>query len=364
MKRGDDKAARPTRSARYFEEAYGAYQGAERSLGGIDRHYRVAGRHVRLRFAGDALEPHITAALAHLESERISEPSLTVCLWDDESTGTSIPAPPWLDDDDLEEERRGGWRTGIRPVVYGTDRQFEGIYEPRSGHLSLVDTARGLALYRVCSASAVPLNDRSVPLRAILHWWGRHQGLQLVHGAAVGTEEFGVLLVGSGGSGKSTTALAALDSGLLYVGDDYVMVEHGPPAEAHSLYSSGKLYPRDVQRVPHFDTAPRVSGNEDQEKEILLLHEHVPERLARKLPLRAILVLRVTGRRETSLISISVARCLAALAPSTLIQLPGTGEEDLHRLTGLVGRVPNYLLELGTDVAGVQRAIGDLVRGG
>ena len=56
----------------------------------------VAGRVVRLRFAGDGLVPLITPALEHLRIEQISDdPDFTVSLFDTESTGVRMVPAPW-----------------------------------------------------------------------------------------------------------------------------------------------------------------------------------------------------------------------------------------------------------------------------
>ena len=68
--------------------------------------------------------------------------------------------------------------------------------------------------------------------------------------AAVGQAAGGVLLVGAGGSGKSTCALSCLTSDLLYAGDDYVAVELRPEPRVLSLFCSGKLEPDHAALLP------------------------------------------------------------------------------------------------------------------
>ncbi|MFC1638854.1 hypothetical protein ACFL26_01115, partial [Patescibacteria group bacterium] len=47
-----------------------------------ERHYRIADRHLCLRFYGDSLPHRLTAALAHSETASAAAPDLTVSLWD------------------------------------------------------------------------------------------------------------------------------------------------------------------------------------------------------------------------------------------------------------------------------------------
>ncbi|MBC8103767.1 MAG: serine kinase, partial [Cytophagales bacterium] len=304
--------------------------------------YTVGGSLVRLCFAGPALLGRVTPALEHLATIPGSDPALTVCLWDSQSTGVPLPAP-----DRLPVEPGGaGDRSGAVAVHYGV-----------SGALSLYDAGQHLAVFWVENAEWLPTYECGAPLLTIFHWWLRTQGCQVVHSAAVGTDEGGVLLVGKGGSGKSTTAAACLGSTLRYAGDDYCAVRLAPSPRVHSLYSSGKVCAPDVPRYPHLESALSNRARLGEEKALYYLAPHLPDALSQGFPLHAILLPRVTGSPETRAIRISPAAGLLALAPSTLFQLPGAGSDDFERLSALVRQVPSYALELGTDRAAIPGVI-------
>src|SRR5207237_110630 len=154
---------------------------------------------IRLRFAGPALVPRVMPAFAHL----VSEPTpgrgdvLTVCLWDSASTRTRLPP------------------TTLLPRVEDAPSRY--LY--RTGNLSFVFRASA------------------------------HRSELSFHAAAVGNDGRGVLVVGPGRSGKSTTALACLAAGFDYAGDDYVVVSSEPP-HVHSAYCAGKLAWSDLARHP------------------------------------------------------------------------------------------------------------------
>ena len=63
------------------------------------------------------------------------------------------------------------------------------------------------------------------------------------------------------------------------------------------------------------------------------------------------MVPRVTGKTETTVRPMSPGAALAALAATTLFQLPGSGSAALQAMASVVRRVPRYELLLGTDVA-------------
>lgn len=333
--------AEDIRPVAFFMAVYQAFQRAERVAGRpVTRFYVIGGHTIRLRFANPALVPSITRALEHLAAKSDRAPALTVCLWDSASTCTRMPPPPWSSDDYIARgEVRG----------FSNDHVHTAFYLG-AGMLNMLDTKLKVGLFWIRDANLVPYQETAAPLRTILHWWMRNHGRQLVHAGAVGTSSGGVLLAGKGGSGKSTAALACLDSELLYAGDDHVLLSGGPAPFVHSVYNSAKLDADHMRRLPHL--LPAVSNPErsDAEKALIFLHEHFRKGIANGFPLRAILLPHVTGLPKTRLRTASPATGLAALAPSTILQLSEAGPRDFHEIARVVKQVPCYTLELGTDV--------------
>ena len=93
----------------------------------------------------------------------------------------------------------------------------------------------------------------------------------------------------------------------------------------------------------------------------MLLHDSFGEKVAIGFPLRAILIPRITGRSETTIEPASPAAALKALAPSTLLQLPGEGRETMARLSALARRVPAYTLNAGTGMGGIAESVEALL---
>lgn len=301
--------------------------------------FRLAGRIFRLRFAGSDLAPLITPAFAHLVCEPADEPELTISIWDDPSTDTSVCPPT------------AGLGHGLeRPLVFLRSGQVEAAQDTTSGLLWAINHSRRLALFRIVTPEQLPVWERAAPLRRILHWWATGQGLQLVHGAAVGTIDGGVLLVGRGGSGKSTCALACLEAGLLHAGDDYCLIEGGDLPRLHSCYSTAKIDRQRAGWFPGFESAISDAPVEVDGKAVLFLNDEFPRRLTEGFRLNNVVVPRITGGGNHSLTPLSAVGALKALAPSTIFQFPGAGAHTLARLADFVSRVPCHSLELGPDV--------------
>ncbi len=198
------------------------------------------------------------------------------------------------------------------------------VYEAGSSALTVYDTRSSRGFYRVPAVDEIPWWELAAPLRPALHFALAGPTSHLVHAAVVGeSRRGGVLLAGPGGSGKTTLALAAVERGMAYVGDDYVFLEHGV---AWNLYRTAK-----------------VDAGADREKVV----SHVsPGSLVEALPVRAVIVPTIRGGR-TRLQRIGGAEALRALAPSTAFQMPFDRGAVLATLAQLVRQVPCFKLELG-----------------
>jgi hypothetical protein len=339
-------------SVSYFETACDAFeQGAAAVGGAIDRFYSIGGYTLRVRFAGPALMPCVTRALAHLAAKPTSTPTLTINVLDGASTGMTVTRPPWQTVDP----------SGRGEILGFNDRRIRGACQTGVDYCSLLDVSRDRAVYWLSDYREIPYWECGAPLRVILHWWMGERGFHFVHAAAVGTRAAGVLLGGKGGSGKSTTALASLDGGLTYISDDYCLISMNPAPQAHSLYNSAKLNADNVFRFPQLAAAVSNSDRLDSEKAVLYLHERYADRIAMVLPIRAVLLPRVTGQPDTRLSPAKPADGLKVMAPSTIFQLPGAGLREFQALARLVREVPVYTLEVGTDLSQIPTVLADLL---
>ncbi len=337
----------------FFDRVYELYEKAEAASGTtVDRFYCIGGLKIRLRFAGTALIPYMTPALGHLETEPFSDPALTVCLWDSTSTTTVMPPPPW------QRNQHHPKRGEIHG--YNSDR-IHTSFQWGAFALSLLDSDRNLGIYWVETTEQIPYWEKGSPLRTILNVWMSKRGIGLVHAGAVGLPSGGVLLVGKGGSGKSTTALTCLNSELFYASDDYSLISPEPTPMVFSIYNTGKKNANDVDRLPFLAQAISNRDRLSDEKALYFINQHFPEKILTKSPIRAVLIPRITGKTDTSLTATSAAAALTSLVPSTMIQLPGSGKEACQIMMQVLQKVPSYYLELGTDLEQIPQVIFHLI---
>jgi hypothetical protein len=314
----------------------------------------IAGRAVTVVTAGSDPSSNLVRALDHLRSGDTDHPGLVVHVWDS-ATGAEPPLLPGGFDGLVEAT--GG---GAGPFFYAGGESVQVGYQTEPNALSVLDTTSGTAWYWARDFSRLPYWDRATPFRHLLNWWLSSRGLLLGHGAAVGRATGGALLAGKGGSGKSTSALACLDSALRFAGDDYVALDPSTPAWAHSLYRSAKLVPRDVSRFPHL--TPLLANGErlPSEKAVLYLDGEAQGPTIAGFPLRAILLPKITGARAR-ILQAAPSDVLQALAPSTIFQLHPPRPDALSALARLVRTVPGYVLEMGRDLRSIPVAIARLL---
>jgi hypothetical protein len=201
---------------------------------------------------------------------------------------------------------------------------------------------RAVMWYR--DVDAVPGFERAAPVRDLLHWMHAEGGAHLLHGAAVGSEAGGVLIVGPGGRGKSTLATTALLRGLRFAGDDYVVVD-AAARTAYGVYLSVKVHVDDAPRyAARFRDAPTTPCGTD-EKVALFIGEP-PLGFSQGIPLVAVAVPAIDapflGWRP-----LPKARALAALAPSTLFQTSGRREATFAACSELVRALPSVVWNPG-----------------
>lgn len=353
-----DQAAAAADQLAFYDSVAQGFARATARVSTQEYDLSLADFRVRLRFAGPALVPMLLPALEHLvvPADPAAVPDFRVALFDTGSTGTPLP---FLSARFIELLRLRWWEylAGRREIRGLNGTRIRSVFHLGPDILSLLDNGRNEAIYWVEDATAIPYYETGYPLSVLLNWWLAGRGRYFVHAATIGRPDGGVLLTGKGGSGKSTTTLACLFSTLGIVGDDYAVVD---PARAHafSLYNSIKLKSlRDVGRFPgiadavsNLDRVQAEAHSEDGEKALIFLHRHFHEHLLLDLPLKAILVPRIHAEAETRITPAPAALALKALAPSTLLQLPGNAHDAFRALVAMVRRIPAYEIALGHDI--------------
>lgn len=305
----------------------------------------------RLAFAGDALLEPFTRALSHLQVQLQAAPDTHIGLWDIASTRVGLPPPPWP-----------GTAYSYSGQVLGyNDEQYTTLFHPDGRILFLYDAAARRGTVAVFDRRQLPSYELAAPLRPLLSRILQLHGIQALHAAGVALPDGGVLFAGRGGVGKSTSTLACLDSPLRLAGDDYCAVGV-QSSVVYSLYNSAKANAVTVGLLPFLEPLITNWATWGEDKAVWYLAESFPDKLIREFPLRAILIPRITGVRETRVAPAPRSAALLALAPTTVAQLPNAQVQALENVSMLARSVPAYYLNLGTALDQVPHAVLGVLR--
>lgn len=341
--------------AEYWSYLAGQYEDAAARAGGsIVKTYRIAGAPVRLNFAAHGMVSEVARALAHLEAPpRSAADDLTVHIWD----GSEAPMPLPHGWEFAQWARDGG--NGF----YVDERYFVAA-QASPEMLYMLDVEQRRALFWIADAWHFPYCETAAPLRPLLHEWLSRRGHLPVHGAAVGTADGGLLLVGRGGSGKSNAALSCLRSDLLYASDDFCSVSNEHGWMVHSLYATGKVHPGDLTRMPWLRPMGDERRRPEEEKAVFFLNEHLPKRLITHFPLRAVVLVRVAPERFTRIGKVSRGAALRALGMNPLFLSSASAKaRRLAVMADLVRALPSYELQIGGDGSDAPARLGELLAG-
>ena len=346
--RAEAGPAVPISSLRYVGDCRAAYARATSAAGEVvDRRFAIGPFEITLRFAGSALADALWPAFAHLALAPTDARSLTFCVWDGASTGVAPPALSVPDAADGMIVRYADARVRLRREMWGA--------------LSVVDSASATGFYWAPSPQ-VPEWERAAPMRSALHLALSRRGCHLIHAAAVGIGGTGVLLAGPSGAGKSTAAVACLEAGFEFLGDDFVLVDTTGAPTAHSVYGTAKLGRDALARLG----LPGVGADSppvDDDKVVLFVREQRPTQLRRALAIEHVVLPRITDGRA-ALRAVSAAEALRVVAPSTIFALSDGSQELLATAAELVRLVPCHVLELGPHPRDAPRLLEGLIEHG
>lgn len=351
---GDQQAKTESEQVAFFAQCYERFLKAARSAGAFDHFYRVAGTTVCLTFAGEHLVPYVTPALEHLRVPTVNHlPDLTLCIWDSDSTSVKMVPPPCTHESFTDRgEVRGFNSSRIKFAFFWTEYS-----------VNLMDHSTKIGIYWVPKAEALPYWAQAAPLRTLFHWWMEKNGCQLLHGAAVGTDDGAVLLTGKGGVGKSTTALSCLRAGFRYLADDYVIARLDPDPLVYSLYCTAKLNADHIVNFPQLVNLVRNPRKLDREKAVMSLYPEFERQIISVMPLKAVLVPELVNRGETRLTPAPGWKIQRATSFTTMSQLPHVGRHTLDFIRRLSSTLPGFDLELARDSNKIPIAISDLLEG-
>jgi len=319
-----------------------------------------AGRFAQIRIVGTRLVKQMTPAIQHLLSVKAntSLTGLKIDFWEENETGIACP----LESVEVNGPERTPWRQGEWGFTVGScEDRFIG--RRRLGMDMWLDREDQHIIGCARDPERFSLLERGNPVRFPLFLWHGDQGAEVIHAGLVSRRGHGILLAGRGGVGKTTVALASLARGFDYLGDDYVALQPMDDGSfaGHSLYSSAWLTDSHLSRFPSLIPNAARGTRPDQNRNLIFLYSGFADRLPCSVPIRVVVLPRVSDGSFTRFRAASKREALLALAPTSILNLPSTGSRTLARMARLVDQLPCFWLELGADLPMVPDSLDSLL---
>lgn len=310
----------------------------------------IAGYGVHIKVVGDSLYSIVERAFNHLKIDLSSPPALTINIWDQSEAGVDYNFDSYSE--------------GIKPNIFmraSEDGRF--VCEERDIGVSWLDRRAHKIIACTKSTQLQYLDERARPLHKLLSTWLHDRGIQFIHSGLISHEGKGLLFVGNGGSGKSTSSISCLQAGIKYLGDDFIGLEMKKDGSftGHGFFASCLLNVDHLKRFPELQRYAVPANYAYEDKSILYLSDAFAALLEQSTPINAIALPRVVNSDLTSFKPATKAEALLALAPSSVMFLPSPNVRALDKLAKLVDQVPCFWLLLGRNVDQVPDAVKQLV---
>jgi hypothetical protein len=310
---------------------------ARSHAGHADLRLQIGEHAVRIRVAPESMRS-LFQPLAGLTEA--SGNGRTIELWDVAACGIRPPALP-------EEGRMAG---AMGAISWLSSDTTAGAWQEPGRMLIAWDAEAGTVSGCIGEPAVLPSWQRAEPLRAPLNWVLKGPRRALAHAAAIGRNGAGVLMGGPGGSGKSTTALSWMLAGGDFAGDNFVLVDLDAPGgpSAAPIYATAKADPLAISMLPALAEVTHGGDETLHGKRVLDVRELRPDQPAGPIPITAIVIPRVAEETQPALRPVSRASALRALAPSSLLQLPGESD-GFAVLASLLRELPCFELDLAPN---------------
>lgn len=333
----------------------------------------IAGHAIRLRIAGARWAAIIRSAMGHLlatpetagsvepadsshggKSRQEETPScitaseLWIDAWDAAETGVPMMPPAQSE-------------LSAPPVLMRTSSDGSHVGEERPHSLVWMDRANRRIVGCIGDTRLLNLDERARPFHKLISAWLEDHSVQFVHSGLIECSGKGMLFVGNGGAGKSTSSIACLRADMRYLGDDFIGL--GLESErfvGYGLYATCLLNVHHIKRFPDLRPLGQAPNHAGEDKFVLYLQRAFPRSLQQRSYIHALLLPRVVDRESTAVRPASKMAALKAIAPTSVMYLPRPNRTAFDRLAWLVEKTPCFWLELGRDIDSIPVAVRGL----
>lgn len=293
---------------------------------------RIGDKRIDLRFPTKEMAAAGSRSLEGFITEETGSPDAVLLYWYDHCDAY-LPAG--------EAQHSSIWQSqdSTGSLQIGTDQN----------RLLGSDFARMRFYYSRPEPAAVDYAVYGHTLANLFSRWASESDRILLHAAAVGWGGKGVLVVGRGGSGKSTFAVSSLMAGMDFVSDDYTLVTASGPLQAMPLYTSVAVNPDMYQKLQQLgkpSVEPNAAWCNGKLQFLLQRHQICPA-----LDICAIIMPKISGADQPSIRPTSPGPAMTQMLHSSLTQLDRNRDTELMRtIAARMGNLPVYEMSMSTDL--------------
>jgi len=190
----------------------------------------------------------------------------------------------------------------------------------------------------------------------------RSSDSSLVHSAAVGIDNKGILICAMGGSGKSTLSVSCLTDGFQYVSDDYLILNKtNTDLYAYPIYSmitlSEHIYKQMVNLKCKF-----MCNNHNNTKYVFNISDY--DNVITKLPVKAVVFPKICNVEEPTVEKTNKNRAVTQLVYSTATQM--NNDKDAQYIKLLISFVKDldfYQINLSKDLDKNVKILKQFIKG-
>ena len=312
--------------------------------------FNIAGHPISVNILGQETARTIDLAFNHLKTSNYVTPELSINLWEKQTSDMAFSIQQYREYSDPD-------------IVLMASQNGRFIGEVRDQSINVLDRLGHEIYAYTTSANQRYLDELAKPLNKLLSTWLYDRGQQFIHAGLVSIKGQGVLFVGSGGAGKSTSSIACLNAGIRYLGDDVICLETNKDNTytGHSMFATCLLNVDHLKRFPNLLPYAESASRTHENKSVLYLANAFPQSLLPSTKISVLVLPRVVDANKTSFRPASKVETLLALGPSSVMFLSHPNARAFARLAELVEHVPSYWLELGRDVNQIPQVVRQLV---
>ena len=300
----------------------------------------IAQYQIRIHVASQGLWEYIYPAFAWQAKTSTIKPDIEIYALE----GAGAVVSPWGSEDFLDGNRIRGLDSGDVLASFDLEHSV----------LNAFDHLTNKGIFWVSQSSRLPEWEFGAPLRNILTWALFSRGVHIIHSAGIGRNGKGLLLIGQGGSGKSTTTAISLQNGFKTTGDDYCAISSVNPPKIFGIYGLLKL-------VPHAVGTSKLQNSSGLRKRLDgKAHFNIESSMLDSLELKAILFTRV-GKSTETLLPLSQQEVLIRFISGTFPQTTFNQIALFQSLSRISQLIKAFELEVGPEIMKIHHTLESLI---